>query len=97
MASSKIHNTITYVNPGTQPPLYLAGSFSDPQWELQEMDFTQKDDGDYQFYKEIVAESGREYQYKFRIGPGDWWVLDESAPVGMFLSFALQFQDFQLQ
>jgi len=22
------------------------------------------------------------YEYKFRLGPGDWWVLDETADVG---------------
>lgn len=82
MASSKVHETITYANPGTQPPLYVAGSFSDPEWQPQEMEFTKQDDGDYQFHKAVTIEAGRDYQYKFRMGPGDWWVLDETAPVG---------------
>lgn len=87
MASSKVHKTITYANPGTQPPLYLAGSFSDPQWQPQEMEFTKSDNDNHHFHKSIVIEPGREYQYKFRNGPGDWWILDESAPVGMFPRF----------
>ena len=42
-------------------------------------------DGQYQFSKDIELEAGKEYQYKFRLGPGDWWVLDEEAPVGKLL------------
>ncbi len=34
------------------------------------------------YQKEIEVEEGEEYQYKFRIGLGDWWVLNEDSPTG---------------
>lgn len=36
------------------------------------------EDGQYRFYKDVDVPEGR-WQYKFRIGHGDWWVLDEQA------------------
>lgn len=35
--------------------------------------------GEWEFSKTFSAVEG-EYQYKFRLGPGDWWVCDESKP-----------------
>lgn len=73
--------TITYMKEGTKPPLYLAGSFS--SWEAQEMEHEIPDgQEEIRFHKTIQGEEGAEFQYKFRIGQGDWWVLDETAPVG---------------
>lgn len=77
--------TITYAHPDTQPPVYLAGAFSSPQWQPQEMQYTTDEHNQHQFFKEIEVEQGEKYEYKFRLGPGDWWVLDEEAEVGMFL------------
>lgn len=37
--------------------------------------------GDLVFEKSFDAVESGEYQYKFRLGPGDWWVCDESAPI----------------
>ncbi|RDW59531.1 hypothetical protein BP6252_12618 [Coleophoma cylindrospora] len=74
MASFKVK----FAHPGTQPPVYVAGSFS--QWQPQEMQYTTNENNEHEFYKEVKAEPGKEYQYKFRLGPGDWWVLDETAP-----------------
>lgn len=74
--------TIKYFKEGTSPPIFLAGSFSD--WEPQEMEHEEKD-GEHFFYKNIKVDEGKEVQYKFRIGHGDWWVLDETAPVGKLL------------
>lgn len=36
--------------------------------------------GENRFFKTFQAEEG-DYQYKFRLGPGDWWALDESKPM----------------
>lgn len=38
--------------------------------------------GEYEFHKEVTVEAGHEYQYKFRIGEGDWWTLNEDSPTG---------------
>jgi hypothetical protein len=81
--SSKEDVNVTYTHGGTQPPIYLAGTFNG--WSPQEMDFTIADDGEYHFSKKLQVEAGQEYQYKFRVGPGDWWVLDEDAPVSKYI------------
>lgn len=76
--------TITYKQPGTQPPIFVAGSFSNPKWEPQEMDFTTEDGGEHTFYKNIEVRPNAQIEYKFRVGLGDWWVLNETAAIGMF-------------
>jgi len=72
--------SITYKKPGTQPPIFVAGSFSEPQWQPQEMQFTTEDGGEHTFHKNIEVPPGSQIQYKFRVGLGDWWVLNEDAP-----------------
>ena len=83
MAEAKVPVTITYKVAGTQPPLYIAGSFSDPEWTPQEMDYTTDEDGDYTFKKELKVEPDAKFQYKFRVGEGDWWIVDEDTPTGI--------------
>ncbi|KAH6687180.1 hypothetical protein F5X68DRAFT_152660 [Plectosphaerella plurivora] len=75
---SKIPIAITYHKPGTEPPLFVAGSFSN--WEPQEMDCTTDEDGKHVFVKTVRVPPGTEIQYKFRVGQGDWWVLNDEAP-----------------
>ncbi|KAG9953575.1 hypothetical protein KCU85_g1103, partial [Aureobasidium melanogenum] len=70
---------IHYSHPGLQPPVFIAGSMCEPQWEPIEMKYKDKEDGELEFKHEFEAQPG-EYQYKFRLGPGDWWVLDETKP-----------------
>ncbi|KAI5207119.1 hypothetical protein E4T39_02125 [Aureobasidium subglaciale] len=70
---------ILYSHPGLQPPVFIAGSMCEPQWEPIEMTYEEKADGELEFKHEFKAQPGQ-YQYKFRLGPGDWWVLDESKP-----------------
>jgi hypothetical protein len=82
MAPKTVSLTVKYSKPGTQPPLFLAGSFSDPGWQPQEMQYTTNEAGEYEFYKEIQVEEGSVYQYKFRVGEGDWWMLNEDSPTG---------------
>jgi len=43
------------------------------------MDCRRSPNGEHEFAKTFHAAEG-EYQYKFRLGPGDWWVCDESKP-----------------
>lgn len=82
--SIKVPVTITYTHQDAQPPVYLVGSFSEPPWHPQEMKHTKTDDDrQFHFFKEVLLEPGGTFQYKFRLGPGEWWVLDETAPVGM--------------
>ena len=90
--SSKQKIEITFKSPGACPPVYVSGAFTDPPWQVCEMKYhTMMRQGDqedasaeireYLFYKQFQVSEGH-WQYKFRLGPGDWWVCDESAEVG---------------
>ncbi|ENH64646.1 hypothetical protein FOC1_g10013921 [Fusarium oxysporum f. sp. cubense race 1] len=76
---SKTPCTITYKKPGTLPPVFLAGSFTDPQWQLQEMEYTTDQNGDHIFRSEVMLEPDQDYQFKLRIGH-DNWALAENYP-----------------
>lgn len=84
MAPKAVSVTVKYSKPGTLPPIYLAGSFSEPAWQPQEMLYTKNETDEYEFHKEVQVAEGDEYQYKFRIGEGDWWILNEDSPTGKF-------------
>jgi hypothetical protein len=86
MATPKVPVTITYHKIGTQPPIFVAGTFSNPQWQPLEMDYTTDEGGEHMFKKDVSVEPESEIQYKFRVGPGEWWVLNEEAPTGVFLT-----------
>ncbi|KXJ94498.1 hypothetical protein Micbo1qcDRAFT_193650 [Microdochium bolleyi] len=81
MATRQAMANFTYQKPGTQPPVYIAGTFSDPPWQPHEMEAAQNDDGEYLFTKSWPVEGGVDVQYKFRIGSGDWWVLNDDEDV----------------
>ncbi|WPH03025.1 Hypothetical protein R9X50_00589900 [Acrodontium crateriforme] len=68
--------TLFYSSPGLQPPVYAFTNLSDPKWEAVEMDAKKNDKGEWNFSKTFSVEPG-DYQYKFRLGPGDWWALDD--------------------
>ncbi|KAL3419159.1 PT repeat family protein [Phlyctema vagabunda] len=80
MAPSKTTVRVKYANLGTQPPVYVAGSFSEPAWDPQEMQYTTDENNEHDFYKDVEVKVGEKYQYKFRLGPGDWWLLNENSP-----------------
>jgi hypothetical protein len=86
MSPRKVPVTLTYASSGAQPPIFMAGSFSEPAWHPQEMDYTTNEDGEHEFRKEVMVDEGSQHQYKFRIGMGDWWALNEQAPTGMTVS-----------
>ncbi|KAK3704360.1 hypothetical protein LTR37_013913 [Vermiconidia calcicola] len=75
----KQHVIVEYSSPGLQPPVYIFTSLSDPQWDAVEMQAEKTGNSEYRFFRTFDVEEG-EYQYKFRLGPGDWWVCDESKP-----------------
>lgn len=96
MSPQKHVVTIDFRSPGAQPPVFVAGTFSEPQWKPYELDFESytPEDGDgsspkYLFFKRLEVPAG-EYQYKFRLGPGDWWVCDENEEIGTNMSLRLQ-------
>ncbi|KAI1144491.1 hypothetical protein F5Y05DRAFT_407881 [Hypoxylon sp. FL0543] len=79
MPRQKVPITFKYQKKGTTPPIYVAGSFSDPPWQPLEMDVSVDQSGDQVFTKRVLVDNGSEIQYKFRIGSGNWWALDDSA------------------
>lgn len=79
IAAMKQPITITFSSPGLRPPVYIGTDLTDPQWDPIEMDSEQTDGGEWTFAKSFMAEEG-EYQYKLRLGPGDWWICDDSKP-----------------
>ncbi|KAJ8603332.1 hypothetical protein MRB53_042185 [Persea americana] len=72
--------SIEYSAVNLQPPVFVTTSLSSPPWEIIEMEAINHPEGQYLFKAEFDAMEG-EYQYKFRLGPGDWWVCDESKPM----------------
>ena len=85
MATQKV--TIKLRGSNLTPPIYVVGSFTKEPWSPVEMD-VEGCDGEngkmtaITFYKTFNLEPG-EYQYKFQLGNGDWWVCDEHEEIGM--------------
>lgn len=73
---------LAYRSKGLRPPVYVVTSLSNPQWEPKELHSEVLDDGELEFWRTFQVEEG-EYQYKYRLGPGDWWALDETKPISM--------------
>lgn len=82
MSDTKVTITITNRAPGIQPPVYVAGSFSKPEWVPEPMEYTTGEDGVHTFTKTLQVEPESKIVYKFRAGEGDWWLLNEDAPTG---------------
>jgi hypothetical protein len=51
------------------------------------MDVLIDDYGAYHFKQVISVEEGTEFEYKFRIGHGNWWVLDDHIETGNTFPF----------
>ncbi|KID91048.1 hypothetical protein MGU_02002 [Metarhizium guizhouense ARSEF 977] len=81
MSTDKVPVTVSYRKRGLAPPVFVAGSFSDPQWELQEMHGVIDESGEHHFTIQIPVEPGKEYYYKFKAANQDGWVLDGHATV----------------
>ncbi|KAI0419956.1 hypothetical protein F5X98DRAFT_362059 [Xylaria grammica] len=75
----KVPLTFTFHRRGVHPPLFVAGSFSNPQWQLFEMNASIDQHGDFIFTKQVFVDECSEIQYKFRHASGDWWALDPDA------------------
>ncbi|KAF2126034.1 hypothetical protein P153DRAFT_298733 [Dothidotthia symphoricarpi CBS 119687] len=71
--------TISFSQPGVQPPVYVVTPLSNPPWETLELtvDDEKMPSGDLVFTRHFNDVGEGSYQYKIRIGEG-YWVLDES-------------------
>ncbi|KAI0165762.1 hypothetical protein GGR57DRAFT_448650 [Xylariaceae sp. FL1272] len=79
MASDKVPVMFMFHKSDMRPPLFVAGSFSDPPWQPHEMNHSMDQHGDSVFTYTALVDGDTDVQYKFRIGPGDWWALDPDA------------------
>ena len=75
--------TIHYASPGARPPVFVAGSFTAPPWQPIELDYKVSEQ-DFEFSRDFDIAEGQ-WQYKFRLGFGDWWVCDENAEIGKLI------------
>jgi hypothetical protein len=78
---------ITFSQTGVQPPVYVVTSLSNPAWETLEMDVEadQSASANLVFSRRFETVAEGSYQYKVRIGEGQW-VVDESKETGMLLN-----------
>ncbi|KAL8882867.1 MAG: hypothetical protein Q9198_000195 [Flavoplaca austrocitrina] len=81
---------IRFVSQGAQPPIYVAGSFTQPEWQPYELNCsvvetegTNSTSGtSFVFHRTFDLPQGT-YQYKFRLGHGgEWWVCDYGTDIG---------------
>lgn len=77
--------TITFTQPGVEPPVYVVTSLSTPPWAPLELKPSKEKtpSGDYIFKQKFGNVAEGSYQYKIRIGEGHW-VIDESKETGMW-------------
>lgn len=85
---------ITYSSPGARPPVYVAASFTLPAWQPEELGYrirknaSNKSSYKYEFFKSFHVSVGT-WQYKFRLGTGDWWACDEQHEIGTTRLFVI--------
>lgn len=85
VASLKMVSTTIRLNrDDLSPPIFLAGTFTEwqPSLEMEQEIVDDQSGGRSHFYKLVELSAGT-HQYKFRLGHGDWWVVDDSTPTGM--------------
>ncbi|TLD31636.1 hypothetical protein PspLS_02221 [Pyricularia sp. CBS 133598] len=87
MTPAKVPVTITLSKEGVQPPLYIAGTFSDPLWQPEEMEVSVGEDGKQLFKSRLLASPGAEIHYKFKTANGDWFLDDKSESVVDYKGF----------
>lgn len=85
MSSHKVPLTFTFHQGGLRPPLFVAGTFSDPPWQPEEMEASTDEHGEFTFTKKIMVNESSEIQYKYLSASGDWWLTDPNADTGEML------------
>ncbi|KAG5980059.1 hypothetical protein E4U55_004442 [Claviceps digitariae] len=90
-SAGKTTVTVSYRKGGLAPPVFVAGTFTDPAWEPQQMYSVTDESGEHHFTIQVPVEPGREYQYHFRASGQDDWFIDEHATIGMYLALGFAF------
>ncbi|KAG6059760.1 hypothetical protein E4U17_005677 [Claviceps sp. LM77 group G4] len=77
MSADQSTVTLIYRKTGLAAPLFVAGSFTNPAWECQEMHSVANESGEHRFTVQVPVEPGKEYRYRFRASGDDSWFVDE--------------------
>ncbi|RKF57036.1 putative pt repeat family protein [Erysiphe neolycopersici] len=73
---------IRYSSKEAKSPVYIAGTFTNPPWQLIEMDSLGLETSDEsKFEIRLDLAKGQDYEYKFRIGRDDHWILNDEEPI----------------
>ncbi|KAG6011536.1 hypothetical protein E4U43_008250 [Claviceps pusilla] len=83
MPASNTTVTVNYRKRGLSPPVFVAGTFTEPAWESQEMHSLTDESGEHHFTIQVPVEPGKEYQYHFRASGQDDWFVDEHATIAI--------------
>ncbi|KAG5918747.1 hypothetical protein E4U61_001487 [Claviceps capensis] len=86
MSADKSTVTLIYRKTGLAAPLFVAGSFTNPAWECQEMHSVANESGDHRFTIQVPVEPGKEYRYRFRASDDDSWFVDERRSTGVYFT-----------
>ncbi len=62
--------------------VYVAGTFTRPEWLLQEMQRGAINSGSICYSKKIMVEPHKEHQYRLKLGREGDWIVDENKPIG---------------
>jgi ATP-dependent RNA helicase MRH4 len=62
--------------------IYVAGTFTRPEWSLQEMQRQEQDGQGICYHTKITIEPSKEHQYRLKLGLEGDWIVDENKPIG---------------
>ncbi|KAG6073754.1 hypothetical protein E4U16_004434 [Claviceps sp. LM84 group G4] len=89
MSADQSTVTLIYRKTGLAAPLFVAGSFTNPAWECQEMHSVANESGEHRFTVQVPVEPGKEYRYRFRASGDDSWFVDERRSTRALIDLAL--------
>ena len=75
---------IVYPYPEAEPPIFVAGDFTDPPWDPHELNYEKTSTGESRFSRSFNITDG-EWQYKFRLGSNsseEQWICDNNTETG---------------
>ena len=81
--------TLTFERHDLQPPVFVAGSFTQPPWQpiQMELSVSKQEGGEAIAFSKTFDIPEGQWEYKFKLGVGDWWVCDERAKIGESLTY----------
>ncbi|POS85825.1 hypothetical protein EPUL_003365 [Erysiphe pulchra] len=73
---------IRYSSKDAKSPVYIAGTFTNPPWQLLKMKSLEPETSiESKFEIRLDLAKGQDYEYKFRVGRDEHWILNEEEPI----------------